>query len=148
MVDTLPEKKVSCFIVSMHTYVDEHGRTVDEKRIELGEPPEDFVRFTSRGSMTGTFDFGTASKKFDVPLPNATTAQEAFAQIDDEFPAAMKKAGEKLKREVMEQIAEKTGQAAIAAAPASMIDAEGHLRGMPGPTGIAPGGRGKRRRRS
>jgi hypothetical protein len=147
VADTLPEKKVSTFIVSMHTHIDEHGRTVDERRPEVGEPPVGFIRFTARASLTGKFDFGTASKKFDVPLPRATTVGEAFAQISDEYPAAMKEAGEELKKEVMEQIAEKTGQAAIASAPASMIDSEGHLRGMSGPTGVAPGGRRRRRKR-
>lgn len=131
VAETLPEKKISTFVVRMHTYIDEHGRTVDEKLPVVGEPPIGFVRFTSRGKVTGRFTFGSASKNFDVPLPRATTVQEAFARIAEEFPAAMRKAGEELKVEVMEQLAERTGQQAIAQAPANILDLEGNLRGMP-----------------
>lgn len=130
---TYPEDKVSTFVVRMHTYVDEHGRTVDEKLPVIGEPPIGFLRFTARGSVTGKFAWGSSSKKFDVPLPRATTVQEAFAQISEEYPAAMKKAGEELQTETMQQIAERTGQAAIAQAPANILDLEGNLRGMPSP---------------
>ena len=126
----LPEKKVSTFIIEMRTYVDEHGRTVDEKQPMIGEPPKDFVRFSARASLKMTFEFGTADKKFEVPLPYATTVKEAFAQISEEYPAAMKKAAEEGKQEVMAKIAEKTGQAAIAEAPANILNAQGELRGM------------------
>ncbi len=141
---TLPEKKVSGFIVSMHTYVDEHGRTVDEKRPCIGEPSVGFARFTSRAAVTARLPFGTATKKFDVPLPRATTVQEAFAQIADEFPAAMKQAGEDLKVEAMAQFAEQTGRQVVEAAPSDILDLEGNLRGTRGPNN--KGGRPKRGR--
>lgn len=140
---TLPEEKVSTFVVRMHTYVDEHGRTIDEKLPVVGEPPVEFVRFTARGSVKGKFDFGTATKKFDVPLPRATTVEEAFVQITEEYPAAMKKAGKELEQEVMQQLAERTGQQAIAQAPANILDLKGNLRGMP-----ASKGKGSRRKRN
>ena len=83
---TYPEKKTSTFVVDMHTYVDEHGRTVDEKRPVIGVPPVGFVRFTARASLTMKFDFGKATKKFEVPLPRATTPEQAFAMIAEEYP--------------------------------------------------------------
>ncbi len=133
MAITYPDAKVSTFVVDMHTYVEAHGRTVDEKRPIIGKPHVGFVRFSARGSVKGQFEFGTATKKFDVPLPRATTVEEAFAQIADEYPPAMDMAGKELEQEIMEQLAERTGQQAIATAPANILNLEGSLRGMPSP---------------
>lgn len=127
------EKLVTTFVARVAVYADNNGRIVEERNVIDGEPPEDYVRFLSRGSITVKFPMGTANKSFKIPLPRATTPVEAFAMIDEEFPAANKKAEAELRKEIQKQVAKAMQQEGGIALPSpNMLDGRGRLRDGPG----------------
>jgi len=80
---------------------------VEEREVVAGTPPADFVRFQLRASVSASYRQGiSASKAFVVPLPKATTVQEAFAQIPLEYPPHHDKAVADISQEIERRIEE------------------------------------------
>jgi hypothetical protein len=123
------------FAYSAVRHVDNHGRVVEERTISFGERPADFTRFVSFGKIRAQLKIGApVSKTFDIRLPHATTAEEAFAQIHEYYEEAYDKAVVELNEEIEaemkaqhERLKEQANQ--VQTITGAAIDSKGRLQG-------------------
>jgi hypothetical protein len=126
------EHKDVTFIERKVSYRDNNKRVLDESIIISGKAPEGWVRFSVRAMVKAEFEGGKATKKFDIPLPTATTVEEAYAEIEKEYDAAMAKASKELRDGLKQAVVDQLREDKIQTAPGSMLGEGGKLRGGPG----------------
>lgn len=73
------------YVIEKHEYMDNSNRTVVEVNVVLGDPPAGFIRFRGIGVAEIQDDHGrSVQSRYVIPLPNATTLEEAYLQFDAE----------------------------------------------------------------
>jgi hypothetical protein len=105
-----------------------NNSTIVERITEHGEPPPGFSRFVGNGVTTVNTVFGPQEVHYTIPLPKATTIQEAAAQIDDADAAIQPELTKAAKEQAMEEYRKIQSQVALPGGP-----------GMPpgkGPSGL------------
>jgi len=133
-------KKKSEWAYSIVKHVDNHGRVVEERKVVFGTPPRDcgFTRFISKGMLRGKLKIGApVSKMYDIPLPHATTVEEAFAQIHEYIEEAYDQAVKDLNQEVADEMRKQHERMAeearsIKTITGAAVDSKGRIVGGPG----------------
>lgn len=92
------------FITEVKMYVDGFGLSIRESIVVSGDPTPAYVRFVGVGVVTVEAVVSgnqgiRASKRVEIPLPEAKTLEEAFEMFSKRMPEEGKKIEEEFRRE-------------------------------------------------
>jgi len=127
--DGFADAKVE-FIFYTTIYKDNNGRVLTGRTVISGKPPDDFARFIVSGNIQAMTPMGPVQWQFEIPLPDATTPEEAYAAIEAEWPQAVEKAEQEMKAFINEQIAAANKKILVPSGP--MPQAPGGPLQLPG----------------
>jgi len=142
MADEKQDKLKTTFVFEIRNYKDNNGRHVIEKIPVFGEEdkPEGFCRFVAPWQIKEMTPIGPAICQFEVPLPRAKSAFQAFEQMAEEAEITVPQETAKMQKNVADQLeAAKRKIALVSELPSGLPPPPGPGgRAIPGP-GFFPG---------